>query len=185
MASISSGAELSKDYFLRNFYQNNRSAVKSSKRKELTKNELSYEDSTALRRAVKQLDKYSYSDSENKNNIYNSITAFIDTYNNSVDSNSSTSASKYAKQLKKLISDHSDELSDIGIKVGSDGKMTYSENLLKNADMDKLKEVFGKESGLTRSLSGVAKRMHTISFDDVMGQALRGEGIGININVSI
>ena len=57
MATISSGVSLSKDYFLRNYYQNNRSAVKTSGRNELTKSELSYEDSVALRRAVKQLNK--------------------------------------------------------------------------------------------------------------------------------
>ena len=101
MATISSGVSLSKDYFLRNYYQNNRSAVKNSGRKELTKSELSYEDSAALRRAIKQLGKYKYDDTDNSDNIYGSISALIDTYNNSLDSNSQTSASKIRKAAKK------------------------------------------------------------------------------------
>lgn len=183
MATISSGVSLSKDYFLRNYYQNNRSAVKNSGRKELTKSELSFEDSAALRRAIKQLGKYKYDDTDNSDNIYGSISALIDTYNNSLDSNSQTSASKYVKQLKKVISKHSDELSDIGITVSKDGKMSYSENLLKNAKLDKLKEVFGKPSDLNKSLGNIAKRMHSTSYNDVMTQALGG--IGTNINISL
>ena len=183
MATISSGVSLSKDYFLRNYYQNNRSAVKTSGRNELTKSELSYEDSVALRRAVKQLNKYKYDETENSSNIYGSITALIDTYNNSIDSNSQTSASKYVKQLKKITSKYSDELSEIGITVAKDGKISYSENLLKNAKLDKIKEVFGKESGLTKSLGNIAKRMHSTSYDDVMTQTLGG--IGTNINISL
>ena len=179
MATISSGVSLSKDYFLRNYYQNNRSAVKTSGRNELTKSELSYEDSVALRRAVKQLNKYKYDETENSSNIYGSITALIDTYNNSIDSNSQTSASKYVK----ITSKYSDELSEIGITVAKDGKMSYSENLLKNAKLDKIKEVFGKESGLTKSLGNIAKRMHSTSYDDVMTQTLGG--IGTNINISL
>ena len=61
--------------------------------------------------------------------------------------------------------------------------MSYSENLLKNAKLDKIKEVFGKESGLTKSLGNIAKRMHSTSYDDVMTQTLGGIGTKINISL--
>ena len=61
--------------------------------------------------------------------------------------------------------------------------MSYSENLLKNAKLDKLKEVFGKQSDLNKSLGNIAKRMHSTSYNDVMTQALGG--IGTNINISL
>lgn len=52
---ISSATNLSATYFMRNFYSNNRDAMKSSKRKEYSITELAYDDSTALHRAAKKL----------------------------------------------------------------------------------------------------------------------------------
>lgn len=61
---ISSATNLSATYFMRNFYSNNRDAMKSSKRKEYSITELAYDDSTALHRAAKKLKNYKYSDDE-------------------------------------------------------------------------------------------------------------------------
>ena len=55
MAKISSGLSLSSNYFMRNFYANNRNVIKSSGRNDYTKIELSFEDSRALTRASKRL----------------------------------------------------------------------------------------------------------------------------------
>lgn len=57
---ISSATNLSATYFMRNFYSNNRDAMKSSKRKEYSITELAYDDSTALHRAAKKLKNYKY-----------------------------------------------------------------------------------------------------------------------------
>lgn len=65
---ISSATNLSATYFMRNFYSNNRDAMKSSKRKEYSITELAYDDSTALHRAAKKLKNYKYSDDENTDN---------------------------------------------------------------------------------------------------------------------
>lgn len=67
---ISSATNLSATYFMRNFYSNNRDAMKSSKRKEYSITELAYDDSTALHRAAKKLKNYKYSDDENTDNIH-------------------------------------------------------------------------------------------------------------------
>lgn len=115
---VSSATNLSATYFMRNFYSNNRDAMKSSKRKEYSITELAYDDSTA--RAAKKLKNYKYSDDENTDNIRQTVMALVDTYNNSIDSasnSSSTSMKRYAKQLKKLAGKYSDELEDIGITM--------------------------------------------------------------------
>ena len=52
---VSSATNLSATYFMRNFYSNNRDAMKSSKRKEYSITELAYDDSTALHRAAKKI----------------------------------------------------------------------------------------------------------------------------------
>ena len=51
MAKVSSGLSLSSNYFMRNFYANNRNVIKTSGRNDYTKIELSFEDSRALTRA--------------------------------------------------------------------------------------------------------------------------------------
>lgn len=61
---VSSATNLSATYFMRNFYSNNRDAMKSSKRKEYSITELAYDDSTALHRAAKKLKNYKYSDNK-------------------------------------------------------------------------------------------------------------------------
>ena len=82
---VSSATNLSATYFMRNFYSNNRDAMKSSKRKEYSITELAYDDSTALHRAAKKLKNYKYSDDENTDNIRGTVMALVDTYNNSID----------------------------------------------------------------------------------------------------
>lgn len=87
---VSSATNLSATYFMRNFYSNNRDAMKSSKRKEYSITELAYDDSTALHRAAKKLKNYKYSDDENTDNIRGTVMALVDTYNNSIDSASNS-----------------------------------------------------------------------------------------------
>ena len=48
MAKVSSGLSLSTNYFMRNYYANNRDVIKTSGRNDYTKIELSFEDSRAL-----------------------------------------------------------------------------------------------------------------------------------------
>lgn len=148
---VSSATNLSATYFMRNFYSNNRDAMKSSKRKEYSITELAYDDSTALHRAAKKLKNYKYSDDENTDNIRGTVMALVDTYNNSIDSasnSSSTSMKRYAKQLKKLASKYSDELEDIGI---------------------------------TSSLYRVSRQMSSSSYDDYYTSLRTGSNINLTV----
>lgn len=148
---ISSATNLSATYFMRNFYSNNRDAMKSSKRKEYSITELAYDDSTALHRAAKKLKNYKYSDDENTDNIRGTVMALVDTYNNSIDSASNSSSSsmkRYAKQLKKLASKYSDELEDIGI---------------------------------TSSLYRVSRQMSSSSYDDYYTSLRAGSNINLTV----
>jgi DNA-directed RNA polymerase alpha subunit len=180
------GVTLSSDFYLSNFYKDNRSARKSSGRSGLTSTELSCEDARALRRAVKQLSSYSYSDEENKENIANSISAFASAYNNALSSSGKDSASdinRYAKQLKKLANKYSDELSDIGITIEKNGSMTVSTNLLSAASVDSLKKVFSKDNtDLLKTTQQIARRLSSNSYDELYTQ-LTGNGGNLNITL--
>ena len=136
MAAISgTGVSLNSNYYLRNFYASNRNAGSSSKRKDLSKNTLSHADATALHRAAKKLRNFNYEDdSSDGANIYGSISAYIKTYNNALDSSansSDASLERYSKHLKNLSAKYAEELEDIGITIEEDGSLKENENLLK------------------------------------------------------
>ena len=122
---VSSATNLSATYFMRNFYSNNRDAMKSSKRKEYSITELAYDDSNRTATApLKNLKNTSIRTMKIPINIRGTVMALVDTYNNSIDSasnSSSTSMKRYAKQLKKLAGKYTDELEDIGITINKDG----------------------------------------------------------------
>lgn len=181
----STGISLSSTYYLRNFYSNNRSAFKASTRSDTPAKELSHEDSLALHRAAKALGSFHYSSSENKKNITSTITAFLDTYNNTLDSASNSGSrtlQRYSKQLKKLTSKYADQLSDIGITVKSDGTLKGNDNLLSKADAAKLKKIFGKDSNYTSQLKSIGKHLSEASEDELYSQ-LTGNGSNINVTV--
>lgn len=180
---VSSATNLSATYFMRNFYSNNRDAMKSSKRKEYSITELAYDDSTALHRAAKKLKNYKYSDDENTDNI-RGINGIVDTYNNSIDSASNSSSSsmkRYAKQLKKLASKYSDELEDIGITINKDGTLKANEELVKKADADTLNSLFGNDNDFTSSLYRVSRQMSSSSYDDYYTSLRTGSNINLMV----
>lgn len=186
---ISSGISNSSSFYLRNFYSNNRDASKSSKRNDFSHVELAYEDSLALKKASSKLNNHKYSDTkEDENtdeNTINTIKAYVDVYNNALDSsNGSDSATmeRYAKQLKKLSSKYSDELKDIGITIGSDGKMEVNDNLIKAAGNEKIKMVFGKDVGYTKSIRSITSRMNTAAYNELYS-SVTGNGSKINISL--
>ena len=166
-ATPNTAVSLSETYFLRSFYKNNRDAANNSKRKELSTNTLSQADSEALRAGVRKLRNFDYKEeTDDKENIYSSVSAFIKTYNNALDSSNSSkdySLKRYAKQLKALAKDHAEELSDIGITVKSDGTLEKSEVLLKNAKPSKIDKLFGKDATFVTKSARYAKKMEAIA----------------------
>ncbi len=186
MSTATTAVSLSASYFLNIYYNDNRTVRKSSGRSDYTSTELSYEDARALKRAVKQISSFDFSDEENENNIKNAISAFASTYNNALSSSgsdSSSEVSRYAKQLKKLADKYSDELEDIGITIEDDGSMTVSTNLLSAASVDTIKEIFSKDnSDLLKTTQQIAKSLYKNSYNALYTQ-LTGNGGKLNITI--
>lgn len=182
---ISSGVSNSADFYLRDFYSNNRDVRKTNKRSDFSHVELVYEDSLALKNASKKLNKYTYSEDENKENTENTVKAFVDTYNNALTSTNklnSDTMKKYANQLQRLSSKYKDELKDIGISIEANGTMKINDTLLKAASSDKIEKVFGKDIGYTKSIRSLTNRMNNAAFNEIYAEAT---GNGTNINISL
>lgn len=169
------GVSLSSTYYMRNFYVSNRNVISSSQRKDYSKNELSYEDSTALHRAIRQLGSFSYSE-EDSDNVRNNVKAFVDTYNNLLSSTSDTTDDETehtANQLKSLTKKYSDELDKLGITVNSDGTMTRRDSLIETADFSKFKSLFSSDSEYMKKASGYTRRLQKRSDEVVMEDKVR------------
>ena len=111
-AKVSTGLNLTSNFFLQNFYRHNRKAMKASTRDDYTKSELSYEDSLALKRAAAKLSSFEYTEDENGDNIVSTIQAFVKTYNHTIDSSSTSDSETYRqnRQLKALTKKYGDNL---------------------------------------------------------------------------
>lgn len=189
MAVVSSGVSLSTNYFLNNFYENNRSVSKSSGRSDYTKLELSYEDSRALTRAAKRLLKNDYgSDTDEKDTAISdttrsALTAFVDTYNNTVDSSKTSTDHDTKYQLKKMkayLHKYSDELEHIGISMESDGKLKINEDLLKTAKNSKVRKIFSSDQEFSKKFLNLSKKAHSAVESDIYSQ-INGKGLHVNI----
>ena len=191
MATVSSGVSLTTNYFLNNFYANNRSVSKSSGRKDYTKLELSYEDSRALTRASKRLQKNDYgSDTDEKDETVSdttrsALTAFIDTYNNMVDSSKSSSDHDTKYQLKKMkayLNKYSDDLEHIGISMESSGKLKVNDDLLKAAKNSKVRKIFSSDQEFSKHFYKLSKKAHSAVESDIYSQ-INGKGLHVNISL--
>ncbi len=183
MAAESTGISLNSNFYMNNYYRFNRNAIKSSDRAELSGTELSYEDSRALRRALKQLNSFAYEKGENGENLVASIKAFADTYNNMLESAPSNYDTKrLIKGLKALTGEYQDKLEDIGITVEEDGKLKVSENILGGSSFEEIGRVFSKEADYVKRMSRIAGRMHNEAYDEVYAMMT---GCGGRLNITL
>jgi hypothetical protein len=152
---------------------------------------LSYEDSRALSRAAKRLLSNDYgSDSDEEDSDISDTTkaaieAFVTTYNNAIDSGTSSTdhdTKHYLKQLKNLTSEHADELEEIGISVGKNGKLTIDDSMLTLADNSKARSLFSPDQEYSKSVLSIARKMNTSVQNDIFAQ-VNGKGLHVNITL--
>lgn len=178
---------ISSDYYLKVFYKNNTNVSKSTGRSEYSSSELSYEDARALKRAVKQLGSYSYSEDDDLDKIKDTISAFVDTYNNALSSSGkdqSDEVKRSAKQLKKLVDKYKDELDNLGITIDEKkGIMTLNKDRLSASSIDDIKEVFSNDkSDLLKLTKQVSRQLSDSSYYAIYAQ-MTGAGGHINITL--
>ena len=185
-ATANTAISLSESYYLRSFYKSNRDAATASKRSEMSSGKLSQADAETLRTAVRKLRHFDLKDdTDDGANIYASVSAFLETYNNAMDSAGSSndySLQRYAKQLKNLAKEYADELEDIGVTVRSDGTLEKNDNLLKAADVSDICELFGDDAQFATKSFNYAKRMNAKAADLIYAEMTQK---GQNINLTL
>lgn len=162
-----SSFSVTSNHYLRVAYMGNTDLMKKADREKSTSGKLSQADSKAFRRALARLSDYKMDevaddDETKKTDFYNTIKAFSDTYNNTLQSGSESknvSLSKLTKDMKKVSEKYADKLSDYGITFDDNGYMSVKSSAVKNISSSKYKDLIGKDSDYAKELSDIAKKM--------------------------
>lgn len=187
---ISTALSLNTDFFMRNFYKENRSAIKTNDRKNFSNIELSFEDSRALSRAARRLMKNDYGSSEDEDTdiddtTRSSIEAFVNVYNNALNTSKDTTDNDtvhYLRKIKSMTQKNADDLAEIGITLEKDGSLSINDELLRMADTSKVRKVFSSENDFTKTVWNLSKKLNTSVQNDIYGQ-VTGNGLRINITM--
>lgn len=184
---VSTGLTLTTDYFMRNFYRNNRDAIKDSGRGNFSKIELSFEDSRALSHAARRLMTNDYGTEEDDDKDIDettkaSIEAFVNIYNNALKTGDSDDheTAHCLKQLKSLLRKNADDLEEIGISIEKNGSLSINDDLLKMADTSKVRKVFNSETGISKKAWNLSKKLNTAVQSDLYSK-MTGNGLRFNI----
>lgn len=166
MSSITNTTISSYDFLLRQCYSTNRNARKPFARSTMEAHDLVNADSTAIKRAARNLKEMEYS-TDNGMNIYNNIKAFVESYNNLFDSSdkikSSDELTRAEKKLKNYIKDNKDALEELGIKVSSNGKLTVDKETLLTTTASKIGKFFSEKNDFTDKVSQLATKISRIA----------------------
>ena len=149
--------------YLRNVYAYDRTLVKSDARKEASASKLSYADSHALKKAIHRLGKFSYTDAD-ESKLKGNLNAFIDSYNYSLLSGSTSGNNKIAKnteKMKELSKEFESDLKRLGISMDEKkGYLKLSDSATKNISSENYEKLFGKDSKYMKQLSTYAGRVN-------------------------
>lgn len=185
-ATAGTAISLSESYYLRSFYKSNRDAATSTKRGDMSNSKLSKADAEALRVGIRKLRDFDLEDdTDDGANIYSSVSAFLETYNNALSSAGNSSDYKmqrYAKQLKNLAKEYADELEDIGVSINKDGTLKKNENLLKAADVSDIRDLFDNDAKFGNQIARYAKHISSVASDLIYTE-LTQKGSTINLQL--
>lgn len=164
-AYAGAGTVLGTSYYMRRFYASNADARTSTSRSNLSNSTLTGADAHALRRAIRSLGSFTYND-DNEDNIKNSVSAFISTYNNMISSSNASSdrtIKNTQKSLKNLTSEYASQLDKIGITVKDNGTLETRSSLFGSADISKFESLFSTDSEYMQRVTSYAKRLENRS----------------------
>ena len=164
--NLTINAAFSSSFYLRSFYSSNRSAASSDDYRSKTSNyTLLSADTKARHNAVKKLSSMDFDDDENQGDIANSISAFVTTYNNLIESSGSsdTNSVRTARShIKSIAKDYEEQLKEIGLTISSKGTLKLDRDTLSEASLTKLKSLFSDTDNSDSFIGSVKKHSKSI-----------------------
>lgn len=186
-------ARFSYDYYLRNAYSKNREARKSENRTSIFNNTLIIADSSATKKLSEKLGKLDY-DTEHSTEIYQTTKAFIETYNNLIQSSGSSdeySITSLKKHLSKMTKEEKEQLASIGIEIKSNGQLKLDKKTFGECKPSKIAKVFSSDNTFIQSVRSYASRIYKISnrlvssYDSNGNRTAKKSESGSTVDVSL
>ena len=150
------------------------SVLKNSNIKYTVDSELSgvKRESGELAESVKKLsstgknDLFVNKDKYDKDAAYKAVSEFVTNYNETItaaDKLDNSAINNAVSSMARMTGIMGKSLSNAGITVGVDGKMSVDEEAFKKADMDTVKNLFGSNGYFGRSIASSAQRIESIA----------------------
>lgn len=148
------------DFYLRNFYGQTREYRKGTTRNGAEKHTLALADTQALKKALREIENTS---KEKEEDAAIEVSAFIQTYNNLMESTEDIDdpeIKSLRKKIKSLTKKAAADLDNIGVTVSEKGELKVRTNRLKESSYESLMKVFGDESTYKKKITSYQKRLN-------------------------
>lgn len=153
------------NYYIRNAYTKNRNAIKADYRGTQPNPTIMSADADAVRRMAEKLHALEY-DSDHGTDVLQNTKAFIESYNNLLDSTDASDSGSIAtlqKQLSRMTKNERDELASIGIEIKSNGKLSLDEKVFAESRPAKIGRILSAEGTFSGSVRSIAKKIYRTS----------------------
>lgn len=170
-----------------------------SYRKNRTNHDVVSADRRAMSRALDRLEALDFSsrDEDDTKSIYNTVTSYLDIYNNAVTSAGESETNhvrRTAREMKSLMKEYGDRLEAIGIEVKSDGTVKIDKDTLRKATTRQVSRIFG-DSDYTGGMKKLMRKLRNQVNREVprtgeenesaKNGTLTSETVGRNLNLYV
>ena len=190
---------ISSSSVLRCAYAGNTYFKDENYRKNSSNHEVVSADRKAMVRALERLGDLDFdsTDEDDTKSIYNTVTSYLDIYNNAVSSAADSNSSdirRTGKEMKALMKEYSSSLEAIGIQVKSDGTVKIDKSELQKATNSQASRIFGNDdyiSGMNKLMKKLRNQVNReapvqeVQKESVKNNSLSSETVGRNLNLYV
>lgn len=194
MSMVISASSMMKSAYAGNIYYKDESYRKASSNHDVVN-----ADRKAMVRALERLGELDFESEEadDTKSIYNTVTSYLDIYNNTVGSANASNSSdirRTGKEIKALMKEKKDSLDGIGIQLKSDGTVKIDKTKLKKATTTQVSKIFDDDDYISE-LNQLMKRLRNqvnretpvqeAKKTSAKGDDLSSETVGNNLNLYV
>ena len=180
-------------------YSGNRLFKDENYRKNSSNHEVVSADRKAMVRALEQLGDLDFdsTDEDDTKSIYNTVTSYLDIYNNAVTSANASNSSdirRTGKDMRALMKEYGSSLENIGIQIKSDGTVKINKSELQKATTSQVSRIFGDNdylSGMNKLMKKLRNQVNreapvlAVKKESVKKDSLSPETVGSNLNLYV
>jgi hypothetical protein len=153
------------NYYLRSAYTKNRKAINSDYRSSQPGNTIISADASAVKTMAEKLRALEY-DSDHGTEVLQNAKAFVESYNNlldSTDSSDNSTITNLKKQLSKLTKKEKEDLASIGIEIKSNGKLSLDEDTFGSSRPAKIGSILSSDGTFSTAIRSIAQKIYKTS----------------------